>query len=185
MRFNETIEYEITDDLSAEPVTVADVKRHLNLLFDTDGSYSFGDDDTLIEGLITASRKYLEEYTGLSFGEKTIIAVLRNELGEIEIPYGPIVEIVSVKNADGEELTADTDYKLQGRKYPKLVCPCASYVEIEYTAGFATLPADLKQAVIVEAAWRYHHRFDEMDANAYCRQSLELCASLKRSPWLA
>lgn len=180
MLFNEVIEYEITTDLTSEPVSVAELKRHLNLLFDTTGSFEFTDDDTYLGTVIAASRKYMENYTGLSFGLKTIVAILRNELGDVELPFGPVISITSVKNEDGAILTLDTEYTLSGRKFKRIALPCLDYLEVTYAAGYTTLPADLKQAVIIEAGYRYINRSGEQ----YCKASLELAAPYKRSSWL-
>lgn len=184
MIYNEVIEYDITTDLVTEPVTLPEIKRYLNMLFDTTGSYEFTDDDTLLNDINKASRKYMEHYTGLSFGSKTITAIIRNELGDIEIPYGPIVSITSVKDADGNVLSTN-QYKLIGNKFKRICWPTYSYLEITYVAGYTTLPYDLKASIITEAAWRYHNRGLEDDGMTYCKASLELASQYKRSAWLA
>src|SRR5689334_25439253 len=108
MKYNDVIEVEVVTDITAEPVILAEVKQHLNLQFDTSGSYQFNDDDTKLNALITQCRDELEQYTGLSFAGKTLKAILRNECGNIEIPFGPVTAITSIKDIDGNALTATT-----------------------------------------------------------------------------
>lgn len=57
-------QYQVTQDLDAEPVTIEFFKEHARIDFDTD--------DTLIAVYITAARKFLEKWAMLSFGVKTI-----------------------------------------------------------------------------------------------------------------
>lgn len=180
MRFNEVIEHEVITDLLSEPVTLADLKRHLNMLFETEGSYEFNDDDDYLTGLITASRKYLERYTGLSFGPKVIVAVVRNELGGVELPYGPVIGITSVKDEDGE----DVDYKATGLNFKRISSPQSRYLQVTYSAGYETLPEDLQRAILEECAFRYSFRGGEEKPEGYCKSSLNLSSPYKRSGWL-
>lgn len=180
MLFNETIEYEVTVDVEAEPVTRDDLKRHLNMLFETDGDFDFGDDDVYLDSVIKHARESMERYTGLSFAPKTIVAVMRNELGEVELPFGPIVSIDSVKDKDGNTVTGE----IIGRQFKRIASPISSYLEVAYTAGYETLPAPLFRAVLEEAAFRYAHRGDE-ENNGYCKAAMELAAPYKRTSWLA
>lgn len=183
MRYNGLIDHEVVTDLTDEPVTLDELKRHLNMHFDTAGSYEFSDDDTILQDILIAARQHLEEYTGLSFGEKVIKAYIRNNLGEFEIPFGPIVSIESIKNEDGVTLTTD-QYKLSPGKFQRIVRPYDDVLEVNYTVGYTTLPENLKRAILHEAAYRYNHRGDEDDSNGYCKSSLELASLYKRKPCL-
>lgn len=58
------IQYNVVDDLVDEPVTTAFFKQHARIDFNTD--------DNLIEAYIKAARIYLEQWSQLSFGVKTI-----------------------------------------------------------------------------------------------------------------
>ena len=180
MRFNEVIEHEVTVDVTTEPVTLDELKRHLNMLFDTDGSYDFSDDDDYLTSIIPQARESLEAYTGLSFAPKTIVAVLRNELGDIEIPYGPITAVASVKDEDDNNVTC----KIVGNQFKKIADPWLPYLKVTYTAGYTSLPNALKRAILEEAAFRYSHRGEEVDSAGYCKGSLALAAPFKRTSWL-
>ena len=186
MLYNDTLEYEVTTDLSEEPVTLTELKQHLNMAFDTLGSYTFTDDDTYLNRLIKASRQFLEKYTGLSFGEKTITAFLDNNRGGIEIPFGPVRSITSIKDYYGEVIASDA-YTLRGSKYKKIVSPSYDYMEVTYTAGLTVVPEDLKQAILCMCAALYKYRGDQTEAESgkWWMMALELASPYKRTSFLA
>ncbi|WP_276483561.1 head-tail connector protein [Paraflavitalea pollutisoli] len=185
MRYNDnSIEIpEVITDVTTEPVTLEDVKRQLNLLFDTDGSYEFNDDDSLLAQDIKAAREAIENYTGLSLATKTLRTIVRNELGGVEIPYGPIQSVTTIKDNTGTTVTPT----LSGNQFKTIDSPCSCYLLLDYVAGYANgkLPAQLKQAVIEEAVFRYTHRGDQQQEYAaadvsLCTSSLNLAAPFKR-----
>lgn len=189
MKYNDVIEVEVVTDLETEPVSLTEVKQHLNLLFDTEESYEFDDDDTYLTSLITQCRQSLEEYTGLSFAEKTLKAIIRNECGDIEIPAGPVITISSIKDSDGDTI-ATTDYTVRGNQFKWVESPAACYLELNYTAGYTTIPAPLKRAILEEIAFRYNNRGDQQQeyANAnvsLCQSAINLAAPFKRRSWVA
>lgn len=178
MKYNDVIDIQVTTDVTTEPVTLADVKRHLNLQFDTSGSYEFNDDDTKLTDLITQCRELIEGYTGLSLGEKTLKVILRNECGDIEIPRGPVNSITSIKDIDGTALVADTDYKVRGNQFKWVESPLSCYLEIVYTAGYKTdnpIPNGLKRAILEEIAFRYTYAGDQQ--KEYASADVSLCKS--------
>jgi gp6-like head-tail connector protein len=190
MRYNDVIDVEVVTDITAEPVTLAEVKRHLSLQFDTSGSYQFDDDDTRITDLITQCREELEQYTGLSFAEKTLKAILRNDCGGIEIPFGPVTALTSVKDVDGNTLTATTQYTARGNQFKWIEFPCSCYLEVNYTSGYTALPAGLKRALLEEIAFRYKNAGDQEQQFAngtvtLCQSALELAARYSRKSLIA
>lgn len=192
MRYNDVIEVQVTTDVTTEPVTLEEVKGHLNLQFDTAGSYVFDDDDTKLTDLIPVCRDIIEQYTGLSLGEKTIVAIIRNECGDIEIPRGPVNSITSIKDADGNTLTVDTEYTLRGNQFKWIESPTSCYLEVTYTAGYSdtTIPKALKRAILEEIAFRYVNAGDQQQEFAngkvsICESSLNLAAPFKRIAWVS
>jgi len=179
--YNAVIDFKVVTDLSAEPVTLVEVKQHLNMQFDTEGSYEFTDDDTKLTSLMKSCRKRLEKYTGVSFGPKTVRAILNNGKGNIELPYGPTVAITAIIDEDGDTIEAD-DYTLQGIEFKTLKSPCSCYVDVTYTAGFTTLPEDLKMALLEEIAFRYENR--GTTENKLCDSALLLAEPHSRNVWL-
>jgi uncharacterized phiE125 gp8 family phage protein len=186
MKYNDVIEVQVVTDITVEPVTLAEVKQHLNLQFDTSGSYEFDDDDTKLTALITQCREELEQYTGLSFAGKTLKAILRNDCGNIEIPFGPVTAVTSIKDVDGTTLTAVTEYTVRGNQFKWIEYPCSCYLEVNYTAGYATLPAGLKRALLEEIAFRYINGGDQdQSKNTLCNSALELSARYVRKSLIA
>jgi hypothetical protein len=186
MKYNDVIEVEVVTDVATEPVTLAEVKQHLNLQFDTVGSLDFDDDDTKLTSLITQCREELEQYTGLSFAGKTLKAILRNECGGIEIPAGPVTALTSIKDVDGNTLTAVTGYTVRGNLFKWIEFPCSCYLEVNYTAGYTVLPSGLKRALLEEIAFRYNNAGDQdQSKNTLCNSALELAARYKRTSLIA
>jgi hypothetical protein len=166
MKYNDTIEVQVTTDtasFAAEPVTLVEVKRHLNLLFDTAGSYEFTDDDTYLTDLVSQCRESLEQWLNVGMASKIYKAILRNECGNIEIPFGPVTTLSSIKDVDGNTLTSGTGYTLRGNQFKWIEYPCSCYLEVNYTSGYTptNIPKGLKRALLEEIAFRYNSRGDQ------------------------
>jgi uncharacterized phiE125 gp8 family phage protein len=186
MKYNDVDDDDIliVTDITTEPVTIVEVKQHINLQFDTSGSYQFDDDDTKLTALITQCRELIEKYTGLSFAGKTLKAIVRNECGGVEIPRGPVTAIASIKDIDGNVLSANTQYRLRGNQFKKIDYPCSCYLEVNYTAGYAALPGGLKRALLEEIAFRYVNAGDQ-SGESLCKSALELAARYSRKSMIA
>lgn len=149
------LDVQIETDLVTEPVDVVEAKAYLNVDYDTW--------DSLIETLISSARTKLERYTGCSFGEKALVATFMNTAKEIEIPYGPILEVTAVKSIDADgvktTLTEGQDYILVGNLFKTIRFNSTGYpVEVEYTAGYNPLPADLKIAILKQVGMDFQYR---------------------------
>lgn len=142
------MQVQITTDLSTEPVTVAEAKSYMRLI----GS----DDDTLIGELITSARQRLEQFTGLSFGNKTIKCYTRASNTWFELPYQPLVSITSVKDDDDVTLT----YESRGLQYKQLYTSSNNGINVIYTVGWGNsgLPKGLKQAILKQVSTDYENR---------------------------
>jgi len=182
MMYNDVREVEVVTDVTTEPVSLEEVKRQLNLLFSSDGSFQFDDDDDYLNELIPRCRESLEKYTGLSFATKTLRAIICNECGGTELPSGPIQAITSIKDSEGTTLSSII---LSGNQF-KVIETTSCYLDIEYTAGYGTgkLPRGLVRALVELIAWAYNHRGEEVDV-AYSKQALESAAPYKRTSWIA
>lgn len=195
MKYNDVIEVEVITPVAAitdEPGTLDQVKQHLNLQFDTVGSYRFDDDDTKLQLIMKDSREQLEQFTGLSLAVKGYKAILRNECGGVEIPFGPITAIASVKDVDGNTLTSGTDYVFRGNKFKWIERPCYCYLEVDFTAGYtpANIPDGLRRAWLVQIAWNYTNPGDQQQQFAsgnidLCKAALEIAAPYKRKSLIA
>jgi hypothetical protein len=132
-----------------EPVTLAQAKAWLKVTHD--------EEDDIISALITAARQICEGYTDLSFVERTVTAVVKNELDNIRLPYGPIGNVTSIDDGAG---TAITGYTITGVAQKRLCYRC-SYAKVIYTAGYAVLPQQFKTALKMQLSWMYVRRGDE------------------------
>lgn len=127
-----------------------------------------GTDTTLITSYIEYSQALVENYTGNKFEEESIegevlkFGISRFDLAQQEIidtagydliaftRYTPISD-VTVYNGD-ETLIVNTDYKLDtdiGKvEFYTAISDYADNITIDYTAGYATVPGDVKFAVL-------------------------------------
>ncbi len=145
------------------------LKRYLNLTVDT---Y-----DTLLEELIDRATAQIEEYTDRKIKARDYSydsdsddydsdnAVLDgNGLQELALPQYPIVSVTTVRIS---ELSIDEStgvylsgwfadkkrgiLRLRGYEFTK----GRANIELEYSAGFASIPDELAQAAIEQASWMY------------------------------
>lgn len=188
MHYNLLIDWEDQTSESGivEPLTVQEVKNYLRLEGFIDNSESlatdFDDDDTLIADLITSARLGLEEYTGLSFIPKTWEIEFDNYSGNFEIPFGPVNSINSLKDSEGDTISA-TDYSLSINKRV-LKTPMWGELVLNYEAGYTTLPARLKDAMLKEIAYRYINRGD-VNVDGMSREAMVLASTYKQAvTWL-
>ena len=160
--------------VATEPVTLSEAKAWIKV------ADSYTDDDTIITALITAARQMLEEYLTISIASKTYTIVLKNLLGDMELPYGPIVSVTSATDRDGETLTADTDYILEGEEYKRLIT-VTDYIKFVDVAGFTTVPEALKLAIKMQVGYMYEHRGDELDTLGMSKDALMVAKIYSRN----
>lgn len=167
-----------------ELVTLLEVKAHLFIEADNT------DYDTYLNALIPQCRVAIEKFTGISLVEKSVTAVIKNELGGQELPYGPVDEVTAFVDQDGE--TVETaNYDLDGVLF-KTLRTTGDYYKITYTAGTNELiesgtPDYLtacKLAVLHEIAYRFEHRGDGL-IKGICESARVLAQPFRRVPWLA
>jgi uncharacterized phiE125 gp8 family phage protein len=131
-----------------EPVTLQQAKDWCRI--------DISDDDTLLNAIISASRARLERAANVSFITRTVKAQLNKGLDRIQLPYGPVNAIVSIKDSDDIDIT---DYTLKGTQFKWLCCDNED-VSIEYTAGYAVLPEHMREDLLNQIAWSYDNRGD-------------------------
>lgn len=147
---NYILNIEQNTDLSIEPVTLTECKAWMKI--------AFTDDDAVISGLITAARKVLEGYTGLSFGQKKYTVLIDAEDTVLTLPYGPVNAIVSVSRYDryGDASVVDPgNYTFSNGK---LWLQESGYVEVVYTTKGVVVNEDLKTDIKKLVAWYYQNR---------------------------
>jgi len=150
VEYNSVLDVQFQDGEITEPVTLTEAKNFCKIDISTD--------DDLINVLITAARQMCEAYTGVGFVEHEMVAVLNNSNGDIYIPYGPMIEILSVENEQGTTLVLDLDYTLGGNEFKRLRTPYANNITIDYITGYTTLPEALKTALLNQVYYLYDNR---------------------------
>lgn len=138
--------------------TATDVKAYLNLSITTD--------DALITAMIAEESAFIESWTNRSFASAAHIDVFGGNGGtEHTFGYYPAISVTSV-TVDGITIPAaatitDKGYMLlDGRLllfgyvfgWGKRNC------QVVYSAGYATIPADIKRACIDLVCWKYKER---------------------------
>lgn len=161
----------------SEPISLTEAKNHLRV--------DHNDDDTLITALITASRDFCEQWTKRAFVTQTRELVIDDfPTNELEIPYPPLQEIVSIKYDDssGVEQTLATDqYEVDDASQPGWVVPITSgwptvfdginAVRIRFIAGYTSspdspsistdnIPGSIKAAILLYLGQLYDQRED-------------------------
>jgi uncharacterized phiE125 gp8 family phage protein len=92
-----------------------------------------------------------------------LVSTFQQVSDNIDIPYGPIQSITSVKSIDETgtktTLTAGTDYLVTGNLFKNIrFFGIDTPIEIEYVAGYTALPADLKVSILKQVAMDFEYR---------------------------
>lgn len=152
-------------DPVTEPVTLAQMKAWLRMDYD--------EEDALITDLITVGRSAVERYCNISIVPVSL-TVTADWNGEWELPYGPVIDDVTV--------TGGTDMRVRGTLF-KALSYCGEQVVITYEAGYSVAPPDLVNDIKRVVAWLYEHRGDDQDVGL--NETLKLfCKKHKRMQWL-
>lgn len=147
-RFNAVLDVQFSSE-GSEPVTLLEAKNWCRV--------DVTDDNSLITELITSARIICEQYTNISFITRTVTAVLQNSCGKIFLPYGPVSTISSYTDRDSNQIN---DPKVYGVQFKYIEYPVDDYIKVVYTAGYSTLPPNLKTALLSQIQWMYDNRGD-------------------------
>jgi uncharacterized phiE125 gp8 family phage protein len=189
MTYNEIYSIrDVTDESGdfEEPVAIDEMKDYLRIEGYVDDDESTADDlsnfdfdDTLIADLIKASREQIERISASTIVPKTLEAVINN-FRMIELPRGPIGDIVSLYDKDGVEITS-SNYTIVGTDRKFLKSPTQCELTITYEAGYSDLPASLKIDIMRLAAYMYENRGDDSSIQKFAAQ---LAGKYKREGWI-
>ena len=169
---------------TTELLTIDECRLHLRvdpLEIDSDDVGTHPDDD-LIMALQIAARQHCENFLGLSLLPYTYEVALSewptDNDGAIELPMGPVTNIVSVTVGDDSDALMDPeDYVLEDFSVPNRLLPTSGQwttitaetntIRIIYTAGYEldlsdgqTIPKTIVQAIKLLLADWYKHRED-------------------------
>ena len=157
---------------ATEPVTQAEAKAYLRI------ESSVTDDDTFIDSLISAARRWVENITGNRLVTQTWYWYLDEFPAEdmLEIPIGPVTALVSIKYTDSAGVQAtmsagdyETDFNslppnparvllADSKSWPAVDLKEVNGVELELTVGYGTIPEEFKLAIKMMVEHWYEHR---------------------------
>jgi hypothetical protein len=151
----ERTEYSVT-----EPITKAQVKERLKI------HTSNTDYDTEIDNLIPMVRKWVENICHISI-VNTRIELWAEFEEKWELPYGPVtgVEYVgTVETSIGSGIPSsevlEEGWKVSGVRFLEFYTLSPYVHKIIYTAGYQTVPYDLKLGLLDAVAYFYRNRGD-------------------------
>jgi len=159
-------------DEGADTLTIAALKQWIKI------PDTITADDDLLASIIKAARLQLEMFTGISFVERTVAVNIQVQLHEMELPWGPVNEIISVKDISDIALP-DDQYTVTGVSFKRFVTEICDELKLVYTTGYTTLPDNLLDMWKRQAAWLYEHRGDEIETKLFPGLATEL-KSIKR-----
>jgi hypothetical protein len=133
------------------PVTLEQVKAYLKM----DG---ISDDDDIISQMIEGGIDWIEEYCSVSMVAQSVTAYLEVK-NRIELPFGPVTSIQSIN--DVTDFNADCLFPATG--FVNL--SGHGRYKVEYTTGYAPIPALLIEALYAYVAYAYEHRGDNYEEN--------------------
>ena len=134
------------------------------------------DEDTLIQNLITAARKYAEHtYCHRTFPVQTLEYSISSFPYEIKLPRPPVIDIVSFKvkvydGTDLDDLVEDEDFIVDYEAEPAIIVPAPGKVwpceklyplnsiRIRYEAGYTDVPEPIKYWIMLLVAHYYENR---------------------------
>jgi hypothetical protein len=155
------------------PVTAADLAAFIGV----------DSTDPLLPGMLVAATDAVIRYINQDLLERDWVGIVpvpapvRLQLSPynepkttFELPYTGLVEVTSVTGNGGDDLA----YTLQDQRRPAKIIvhgwDFLSEIRVEYTAGMATIPAAIKSAITMLAAYLYDHRGD-CDADGGIKKS--------------
>ena len=152
----------------SEPLSTTDAKSWMRVLY--------SDEDTLIGSLITQARDVIEKYLNLSMIDKTITLTLTDR-DSIQLPYGPVQVITSVKDKDGDDL----DYEVLNEKitFNSIV----EYAIIVYDVGFVTVPNGLIIG-LQQVVMRYFENRGESGNLPLITEDITTLKAFRRKTWI-
>lgn len=138
-------------------VTLADVKAYIG---------SSGIDDQLLTRLVTASSQYIQSWLNRTFASAAYTETRDGNGGQRMLFANYPVTAVSSLTIDGIAIPLSTSPLIPGYVFSSTGIMLRSYtftqgfqnVVIGYTAGYATVPEDIRQACIDMVALKYRQR---------------------------
>jgi uncharacterized phiE125 gp8 family phage protein len=147
-----------------EPITLAEAKEYARI----DGEA----EDTLITSLIKVARLHCESYMGKAIIRKTVTIDSFSFPYQWQIPYGPLAsasDVTKVVTIDQNNVETSLNYQVNVGLFPKIAITSGDQsfkFKMIYTAGFTTVPEDIKLAIKMMVNTLYERREDFSDLQA-------------------
>jgi uncharacterized phiE125 gp8 family phage protein len=161
----------VSTPATSEPVSIQEAVRQLRLGTDSE-------EEAIVKDMITASRRYLENYLGISLASQSL-RYTTDEFPEVlKLPRGPVTSITSLQyyDTDGTQqaMNVSTDIIKDLDSVPARVTPLSdaswpdtevrvNAVEAVYVAGYTStnIPENLKAAILAGVSYFYDNRGDK------------------------
>lgn len=126
---------------------------------------------------IRSARTKIEQYTGLSLIPRTIVAILTNPQGNMELPFGPVTGTPTFVDSEGVAQSIET----RGLSFLYIPEPI-DYTKATYLAGYAdgACPDELIEAMLLQVCYWWENRGDERDGMGWSSQVIAICQKWKR-----
>ena len=172
------------------PVTLAQAKAQLRV--------TFSDDDAEIERMLNAAIGTVENFTNTKI-RLTTLNIIADLYCELELPYGPHIDVSSVtlQNGNGayDDQVLNTDFFLDiigtpaatgSNTFARFRPYRSGRTKIVCTAGYgALLPDDLRAAILNELTFRYANRGDGIQpVVGICEAARRLAMPYRRLQWI-
>lgn len=131
-------------------ITLDEAKNHLHILNT--------DDDDYITSLIPVACDLAQAYCHKLLTEGTVKAECDLYQPKVLLPWGNVSSITSV-TLDDEDYT---DYEFREVQQALVIPDTYSRIEIEYECGYSTIPASVKQGILVLISTMYNYRDDSI-----------------------
>lgn len=174
--------------IGASPISLVDAKAHLR--------WPGEDDDAALERMLFAAVAMVGEMAGRAMTSETWVLSCDAISGDLVLPKSPVTAVTSVKYYDATDtlqtatlsdyyvFTSDdyTTVRPKSRAWP-IYSTRADALQVTFTAGYATLPHELRQAVFLALGDMYMNRGD--DSAGKSAAAIDALVSLHRLGWVA
>lgn len=161
------------ETVATEPVTLDQAKQWLKM-------ESISDDNDVISALITNARDWLEKYCGITLVQRDVSTTVEIK-NRLELPLGP-VDKSTIVVTDSKGDTVDSPV-LTGSGIGFILINGYGQFNIDYTAGYETIPAALILAMKQYITYAYEHRGDGLseDRKDYAYEARRTAFPYKRN----
>ncbi len=138
---------------------------------------TYTDEDMLITSLITQARDVIEQYLNVSMIDKTLTLDMTKR-SSIQLPFGPVQAITSIKDSDGEGI--DYDVKNEFLQFNQIV----DYARIIYTVGYDTVPSGLILGLKQVILRYFENRGDAQNSVGLLTDEITTIMAYSRKQWI-